>query len=349
MPASHPQPPSPTAFGNAQRARQAQYREHSATVSAAGRAPDDEKGKRHGHLLALGYEEENLIPQIRGPGGAIDFFAQRGIKWHQTARSGDRGAQGPTRNMCSSQVACVNTLFPLREQGARLTALVKDLNQDVRDVIPLTYESAGSGTVSSLVEFEWTGIQGTLEGSGSRGANATSADALIVAETIGGTRRAYLFEWKYTEEYRTAHYLGDGKSGATRRLRYERHYLSESGCIDSSIPFDELLYEPFYQIARLGLLGDRMVEEREFGVEEARVVVVCPDDNKSYRETIPSPALARRFPTAKTVDEVARSVWRHTDGVRVVCPKTITRAARSEGVSPGLESWSSYMKERYDW
>jgi len=40
-----------------------------------------------------------------------------------------------------------------------------------------------------------------------------------------------------------------------------------------------MLYEPFYQLARLGLLGAKMGREREFGVTEFRIVVVCPTAN----------------------------------------------------------------------
>ena len=69
---------------------------------------------RNPHLLPLGCEEENLYPGIRGNGGAVDFFSQRRIRWWKSARTGDDTAgPGPTRNMTSSQVACVNFLLPL--------------------------------------------------------------------------------------------------------------------------------------------------------------------------------------------------------------------------------------------
>ena len=94
-------------------------------VSDQGRSPTDDKGIRNPHLLALGYEVENLFPGVRGGGGAIDFFSQRGIKWWKSSRSGDDSkVDGPTRNMASSQVACVNFLLPLVSiPGALLTAL----------------------------------------------------------------------------------------------------------------------------------------------------------------------------------------------------------------------------------
>ena len=51
------------------------------------------------------------------------------------------------------------------------------------------------------MEFEWIGLDDSLEGTRTRGANATSIDAFLVAETDSGRRRAYLIEWKYLEQY----------------------------------------------------------------------------------------------------------------------------------------------------
>ncbi len=116
---------SRTAFERSAKRRQQQFRDTSSTVSDQGRSPTDDKGIRNPHLLALGYEVENLFPGVRGGGGAIDFFSQRGIKWWKSSRSGDDSkVDGPTRNMASSQVACVNFLLPLVSiPGALLTAL----------------------------------------------------------------------------------------------------------------------------------------------------------------------------------------------------------------------------------
>ena len=100
-----------------------------------------------------------------------------------------------------------------------------------------------------------------------RGANTTSIDALLVAETASG-RRAYLIEWKYVEEYR-GRYLGDGSKGATRLERYSEAY-AESPFLPDSTPVTAWFYEPFYQMMRQRLLADRMVRKGELGVRDAR-------------------------------------------------------------------------------
>ena len=208
-------------FERSSKRLQTRFRDTSSTISAQARAPDDDKGLRNPHLLAIGCEEENLYPGIRGPGGAggaVELFHKRGIRSWKSARSGDdTRTNGPTRNMASSQVACMNFLLPLAGVPGALPAAIRAVDADVTGVSNITFEGG-----TSPVEFEWTEMGGPLEGVGTRGANATSIDAFLVAETASGRRRAYLLEWKYTEQYLAARprFKGRGLSGETRRSRY---------------------------------------------------------------------------------------------------------------------------------
>lgn len=332
-----------SSFGYRERQRQATFRNTSPTISAPGRAPSDEKGRRHGHLLALGHEEENLYPSLRGEAGARRFFKERGIKWHRTARSGDTagGDGGPTRNMASSQVACVNFLLPLAEIPGAVAAVIRAMDSDVKGIVDILHEGR-----ASPVEFEWIGLGHSLEGRRIRGANTTSVDAFVIADTDAG-RRAYLMEWKYTEEYRVAHDKGAGKSGETRRRRYATRYKAASSAFSGVVPMDELLYEPFYQLMRYRLLADRMVTDRELGISEAKVVVVVPEGNSAYRERMTSPPLARRFPHRQTVSDVMRATLKHPDKSFVsVCPSLLLKAVEQE-CGASASSWAVYHRERY--
>lgn len=67
-------------FGADARRQQAEFRKTSETISVEGRSPLDDKGQRHGHLLALDHETDNLYPSLRGEGGALSFFRERNIK-----------------------------------------------------------------------------------------------------------------------------------------------------------------------------------------------------------------------------------------------------------------------------
>ena len=85
-------------FGALERRRQAAFRRGLTT-------PFDAIGRRHDYLLALGCEEENLHPSLRGENGALRYFAERGIKWWQASASGDASdGKRPTRNMVQPKV-----------------------------------------------------------------------------------------------------------------------------------------------------------------------------------------------------------------------------------------------------
>ena len=332
-----------SSFADEAKARQAEFRAHSPTISPQGRSPSDPSGQRHGHLLALDHEKENLYPSLRGGNGALKLFRDRNIQWHRHSRSGD--ANEPTRNMVSSQIACVNFLLPLCEIPGALAAVARAIDDDVNDVVCLSHD----GRVSP-VEFEWFGLCRPLEEDvrrPTRGANVTSIDAFMVAATATG-RRAYLMEWKYTENYPVGRDKGEGRSGETRRRRYAPLY-ADSSSFNSTVPMEEFLYEPFYQIMRLRLLADRMVIRNEFGVSDAKVVVVVPQENTAYRERITSEPLRQRFPKAKTVEDVVfASLKRSNKAFAMVSPTILVDAVEQE-CGNASSDWADYQRRRYGW
>ena len=331
--------------------RQAEFRAHSPTISQQGRSPSDPSGQRHGHLLALDHEKENLYPSLRGENGALKFFRNRNIQWHRNSRSGDANkptsndANKPTRNMVSSQIACVNFLLPLCEIPGALAAVARAIDDDVNDVVCLSHDG-----IVSPVEFEWIGLCRPLEEDvrrPTRGANVTSIDAFMVAATANG-RRAYLMEWKYTENYPIGRNKGEGRSGETRRRRYTPLYV-DSPSFNGTVPMEEFLYEPFYQIMRLRLLADRMVTRKEFGVSDAKVVMVVPQENAAYRERITSEPLCQRFPEAKTVEDVVlASLNRSNKAFTMVSPSILVDAVEQECGNASLD-WADYQRRRYGW
>ncbi|MFC1678657.1 hypothetical protein ACFL2T_00355 [Elusimicrobiota bacterium] len=332
------------AFGRDARDLQAAFRATSPTISDAGRAPTDDKGRRHGYLLALSHEDENLFPPLRGEEGARRFFQARGIKWWRNSRSGDaKGVVGPTRNMASSQVNCLNFLLPFTSEPSALLTILQSLDSDVTGVTELMH-----GGRSSHVEFEWVGSESTLEGGPyTRGANATSIDALVVGETDRG-RRAYLFEWKYVEEYSVGESKAGGSPGQTRLRRYRPLYERADSPFKREIPIEEWFFEPFYQILRMILLAERMVRDREFGIVDAKVVVVCPMENLAYRRKITSPALRERYPEVLDVGDIVRASLRRPEMfASASCAEMIVPLRRE--VRPDLSDWLEYQESRYGW
>ena len=325
--------------------RQESFRRNSGTISSRGRSPVDEPGRQYGYMLALGCEDENLYPGLRGTRGARRFFAERAIAWWRHCGLESTESNEPTRNMASSQIACVNFVLPLAEVENGLLAMLAAIDDDVTGIAAIEDPAAGT---SSPVEFEWIGLGHALEGEGEtrRGEFSTSVDAFLVAETRTA-RRAYLMEWKYTESY-GANDKGRGRKGTTRRLRYGEPYAASSAFRDG-IPLDAWLHEPFYQVMRQRLLADRMVARRELGVSEAKVVLVVPDGNTGYHHSLTSPALCAVFPDAATVGEVVRASMNAPDrDFAVVGPHALAAAVRAR-CGEDVRQWSEYHSSRYGW
>ena len=99
-----------------------------------------------------------------------------GLRSRGHANGAARGVDGPTRNMASSQIVCVNFLLPLVGIGGALETILRTIDNDIQGVITIEHE----GNVSP-VEFEWIGLVGPLEegAAPTRGANTTSVDAFI--------------------------------------------------------------------------------------------------------------------------------------------------------------------------
>lgn len=332
-------------FKTKARLRQAQFRSSLAEAAQG----SDHLSRRHGFLLGTGAEDENLFPSLRGPAGARAYCRARGIRWWRNPKSGDPAREdGPTRNMTSSQIACVNLFLPLSNEPELLTAMLRALDPDIDGVAPVPFTSP-NGQDSSLIELEWTGRVGTLEGSGSRGMNATSADACLIGVTGKGVRRLYLIECKYTEDYTTGGAAkGVGPAGKKRETRYADRYARAESSFNGAAPLTDLLYEPFYQIVRLGLLADSARADAGMEIAETRVVVVCPEENAAYRNGITSPALAKRFPDEQAIEGIARRLWRDPRCFSVVDPRQLVEAVRSTH-SEASREWGDYLSDRYGW
>lgn len=90
-----------------------------------------------------------------------------------------------------------------------------------------------------------------------------------------------------------------------------------------------------------------MVENRELGVSDAKVIAVVPSGNTMYRDRITSPPLAQRLPDLKTVSDVFRATLKQPDDAyAMVCPSTLVAAVEREcgGVAA---DWVAYQRERY--
>ncbi len=274
--------------------------------------------------------ELNLAPGIRKAAQA--YFKAKGITWHQHAN-----------HALSSQVSCLNFLMPL----AMAPELLAHIIGRVLNIIPPTVLEIEDGPDGRpwFVGFEWIGRadylnEGGKSGHRTRGANATSADA-IVRFRHDGRVETLLIEWKYTERYRAP------IPPAGNEVRVNRHKdlaFAPNGPIrcGTGLSVTDFFWEPFYQMLRQQMLAFQMEKAREDGSERVRVLHISPKANRALH-VVTAPTL-QKFGT--DAFDVFRSLLADES-----CFISRTTEAVFGALLAGAEGiervWADYLLDRY--
>ena len=272
----------------------------------------------------------NLAPEIREAAPA--YFAANGINWHQHAN-----------HALSSQVSCLNFLMPLAVRPGLLARIVGQ----ALDIAPPTMLEVERGPDQSpwFVGFEWIGRADYLNEAGksgarTRGANATSADA-IVRFVHEGRTEALLIEWKYTESY-GAPIPSSGNE--VRLTRYKDLAFAPDGPIrsDLGLTVPDFFREPFYQLMRQQMLAFRMQEAREDCAERVRVLHISSAGNQTLH-AVTAPGL-RRF--GDDAFRVFHSLLVRPDNFVSRTTEAVFGQALANA-DANARPWSDYLLERY--
>ena len=208
--------------------------------------------------------ENNLFEDIQNP--AIKYFRENGIKWW----SGRVGK--PTGHILSSQVACINHLFAIRnDKNTVLKMLNKVTKKSFTEVLEIDCDEN-----PSYISFEVVSdIDYLKEETSTRGSNCTSIDALILAKDQNDEIWLIPIEWKYTEHYgntdkstevRKDKSTGEELNAGKKRLSRYSELISKSEQLKfkkddytSSVYF----FEPFYQLMRQTLWAEQMIKHNK--------------------------------------------------------------------------------------
>jgi hypothetical protein len=320
-------------FLESEKQHQAEFRASSPYFSDAARADGIYKGKARPFCLPLEYAEENLFPGIRQ--SALDYFSFQSIKWHD----GQNGK--PSNHLCSSQVCCVNFLFPFANRPRALAEVLRPFFPAIREMLQMEN--------GQYIACEWIGKRNYLHektshnGKRTRGANFTSADAAVMFEQTGGKRQIVLIEWKYAESYGGTS-LKFAKSGTDRTAIYKPLFKRDDCPINKDLlpNFDSLFYEPFYQFMRQQFLAHEMERAQELGANTVCVLHIAPAGNKDFCK-VTSPKL-------KTLGESATGVWK-----KLVRPRDRFISVSTEQLFgnlsvdqlPEMKAWLDYVRTRY--
>lgn len=315
-------------FREAEKQRLAQFKAESPYFSDAARANGPYNRRQYAHCLPLACADENLFSEIRQ--ASLDYYSQHTIQWHRS-KSGQT-----TNNLLSSQVACVNFLFPFADKPAALVELLRPVFPTIAGVVPLTDDEP-------LVAFEWIGQQNYLNepGWGTRGSNCTSADAAVMIEHADQTRQIVLIEWKYAERYGT-HFKGSRRVAIYRPL-FER---DDFPLREDILPcFEALFYEPFYQLFRQQALAHEMERCHELGADVVSVLNIAPALNTEFFR-MTSPDLE---PLGETVIDVWKTLVRDQSRFASVSVEALFGRASLVSAFPKLADWWQYITARYPW
>lgn len=322
-------------FIESEKLQQARFKATSPSFSNAARVAGIYKGKPRPFCLSLDHAEENLFPEIRQTAPA--YFASQSIKWHD----GQNGK--PSNHLCDSQVSCVNFLFPFADKPRALANVLCSVFPTIREMLPIEN--------GQYVAFEWIGQENYLSekisrnGRRTRGANFTSADAVVMFERTDGKRQIVLIEWKYTESYGGAS-LRIAKSGTDRTSIYKPLFRREDCPINKNLlpNFDALFYEPFYQLMRQQLLAHEMERAQELGANTVCILHIAPARNTDFRK-VTSPKL-------EPLGETAMDIWK-----KLVQPYGKFTSVSTEQLFgnlsteqlPTMQAWLDYIGMRYVW
>jgi len=255
---------------------------------------------------------------------ALAYFTSNSITWWDSGNE-------PTGHLLSSQIACINHLYPLRQREDLATVVLRTIRPDILRALPLD---------TGFVEFEVIGKERLGgERAAVRGANCTSVDAMMLGEMDNGQRILFPIEWKYTESYSPDSKIeGKGKSGETRWDSYEGLLKATDSPIQHE-PLKDLFYEPFYQLMRQVLLANEMIKRREYGATDWVHVHVIPNENTDLINKITSPGL-----NGDTIGEAWKTVLRQPEKYVSMDPKDLVAAM---AVREDTQAITQYLMKRY--
>jgi len=247
----------------------------------------------------------------------------------------DSGSE-PTGHLLSSQVACINHLYFVRQRQDIATKLLQTIDKNVESALRMDNGVPDNG----YVDFEVIGAKNYLgEKQHTRGANSTSVDAVMLAKMRNGQRKLFFIEWKYVEQYKNQPSKAEGESGQTR-LKIYSPLLERSDCPFRITNMEGLFTEPYYQLMRQTLLANEMTKAKEYDATDYMHIHAIPTANKELKEI----NTAAGKLDGSTLHETWSNLLKSPDKYIAVDPKDFISSARD---CNDVLSWLTYLEQRY--
>lgn len=195
----------------------------------------------------------------------IDYFIKNGIAFWETGITEVDEHNMPTGHTLSSQIACLNHLFPLRNDKKAVLAIAKTICSDIVDVFEITTDEFLPAYIAFETISETDYLNECKGQKPIRGTMCTSVDALIFAQHQNGEKILLPIEWKYTESYDDTDKSTEKSRGKTRLGRYTDLINKSTQLKQKHEDYTSSIYffEPFYQLMRQTLWAEQMIKNKE--------------------------------------------------------------------------------------
>ncbi len=254
-----------------------------------------------------------------------DYFRDNQVAWW--------GGKMPSGHTLSSQIACINHLFPIRNDKVEVLKILRSIDPLFADVLVIDTDTA----FPAYIQFEATSNTDHLnEQNTTRGSNCTSVDALIYALHEDGRRFILPIEWKFTEEYDNQS-KAEGVSGMTRKARYTALI---NGSAQLKHESHEIYYfEPFFQLMRQTLWAEQMIRYKaseRINADEFIHIHVIPPENRDL--------LDKKYTcSGMGMEDTWRSQILDQNKYQIVAPQELLASVNLHKYGELL----NYLKERY--
>lgn len=229
--------------------------------------------------------------------GLYNLYDKDTIKYFEDNNITGWGGDDACGHILSSQVACLNHLFPLRKDPEILKTIINQATTDIEfeEILPIPKERDKGE--EHYIAFEVVSFQDHLnEKSLSRGANNTSIDALMIAKDKNQEVWIIPIEWKYTEPFskkdmsnddRKGEPQGSNGRGEKRMNRYDS-LIRKSTQLNhkqlESYQGSPYYQESFYQLMRQTLWAEQVIKKESAKWHNAKKffhINIIPDGNPS--------------------------------------------------------------------
>jgi len=287
-------------------------------------------------ILLDGYK--NLFPPILKQ--VIEYFPKNKIFFWKI---GGEPKDKPTGHVLSSQIACLNHLFAIRDNEKEVLKIAQTICPDIVEVLEIETDAYIAFEAVSEKDYlnECDGKKPT------RGSHCTSIDALIYAKDENGKKYIFPIEWKYTEHYNNADKSVEDRAGEPKgtngkgkeRLNRYVNLITNSGQLKNKNEYKSSVYffEPFYQLMRQTLWAEQMIVHKKSERIEADDFIhihVIPQEN--------SDLLNKKYPCGcdKSMETIWRECLQDQNKYKIISPKDLLANTDNAELK-------NYLRERY--